>query len=471
MSTPQLSRVQTAYAYSRQTNYQVHRGTPVAAPARVKPTDGGENWYLENDVSNRMVLALRSGILTEIGWSLLRLGTLAHQWSNRFSLQGMPGSLDALFLLPDWYIENASTDETEDMMFATDRETWLRRSYALEAVLILRNVSLEETNFRSIVEHPHTVSFVRDALCKLVPVEHHAEFIVYTLELLHALGPHLVLPPPPALDENVARKNNNRKKRRKRSEKPIIPVARIAEIAAASDDRAIIIASLSALTSLLSVQTNAPHVESCSAALGAAIKFLPLTQDKPLLTTALDYLFTHLSYPPASKAFLMSPQMPEAVKLLVAILLLEQRDEYRSYEPPPQPQPVTVTPPTHKDYELSPEELQKLLPIAEPGRSIQWYDFRTTETGRATNISSLRMQTMFVAAPEDEQTQVTLWSLYRDTFTPYQQQYFALGASDVIRNATLAFPTSQPMVFPGPPQRFVIRGIGRRKQPVQDRFK
>ncbi|KAG9124026.1 Chromatin structure-remodeling complex protein rsc9 [Ceratobasidium sp. 392] len=453
MSTPQLSRVQPAYAYSRQPNYPAQRGTPVAAPARVRIADGNETWYLENDVSNRMVLALRSGILSEIGWSLMRLGTLAHQWSNRFSFQGMPGSLDALFVLPDWYIENASTNETEDIMFAIDRETWLRRSYALEAVLILRNASLEETNFRSIVEHSHTVPFVRDALCKLVPVEFHAEFIIYTLELLHALGPHLVLPPPSTLDETPAHKNNNRKKKRKRTEKPLIPVSRIAEIAATSDDRAIIIASLSALTSLLSVQTNAPHVESCNAALGAAIRYLPLTQDKPLLNTALDYLFTHLSYPPASKAFLMSPQMPEAVKLLVAILRLEQRDEYRSHELPPQPTPVSVAPPTHKDYELSPEELQKLIPVPEPARSIQW------------------MQTIFVAAPEDEQTQVTLWGLYRDTFTPYAHQYFPLGASDVIRNVTIAFPTSQPMVFPGPPQRFVIRGIGRRKQPVQDRFK
>ncbi|KAG9097309.1 Chromatin structure-remodeling complex protein rsc9 [Ceratobasidium sp. 370] len=452
MSTPQLSRVQSAYAYPRQVNYQPHRGTPAAVPARAKPIDGIENWYLENDVSNRMVLALRSGILSEMGWSLLRLGALAHQWSNRFSLQGMPGSLDALFILPDWYIENAPTNENEDSVFSIDRDTWLRRSYALEAVLILRNVSLEETNFRSIVEHPHTVPFVRDALCKLAPVELHAEFVTYTLELLHALGPHLVLPPPPTLDED-ARKNTSRKKKRKRPEKPLIPVSRIAEIAANSDDRAIIIASLSALTSLLSVHANHPHIDSCSAALDAAIRYLPLTQDKPLLTTALDYLFTHLSYAPASKAFLMSPQMPEAVKLLVAILRLEQRDEYRSHDLPPQPPPASTAPPTHKDYELSPEELQKLIPIPEPARSIQW------------------MQTVFVAAPEDEQTQVTLWSLYRDTFTPYSHQYFPLGASDVIRNVTIAFPTSQPMVFPGPPQRFVIRGIGRRKQPVQDRFK
>ncbi|QRV83381.1 rsc complex subunit rsc9 [Ceratobasidium sp. AG-Ba] len=440
MSTPQIARVQSTYAYSRQANYQQHRGTPATPPVRPKPADGTENWYLENDVSNRMVLALRSGILTEVGWALLRLGNLAHQWSNRFSLQSMPGSLDALFLLPDWYIENAPNNEAEDIMFSGDKETWLRRSYALEAVLILRNVALEETNFRSIVEHSHTVPFIRDALCKLSPAELHAEFIIYTLELLHALGPHLQLPPLPSPD-NPAQKSANRKKKRKRGEKPLIPVARIAEIAATSNDRAMILASLSALTSLFSVPGNTPHIESCSAALDAALRYLPLTQDKPLLTTALDYLFAHLSHAPASKAFLMNPSMPEAVKLLVAILRLEQRDEYRLQELPPQPVAANTAPPTHKDYELSPEELRKLIPIPEP------------------------------APPDEEQTQVTLWNLYRDTFTPYAHQYFPLGASDVIRNVTIAFPTSQPMVFPGPPQRFVIRGIGRRQQPVQDRFK
>lgn len=316
-----------------------------------------------------MVLALRCGIPGEVGWALTRLGTLAYQWGNRFSLQNMPGSLDALFTVANWYIEHNSTSSGEENIFATDKENWTRRAHALEALLIIRNSALEETNLRSIAQHPHTVVFIRDALCKLQPAESHAEYVTYILELLHALGPHIVLPPLPS-DESTKRQISQRKKRK--HEKILVPVSRIAEVAATSDDRALIIASLNALTSLFAVPENAPHTESCSQALDAALRYLPLTQDKPLLNTSLDYLFAHLSYAPVSKAFLMSPKMPEALKLLVAVLQLEQREEYRSQELPPAPVPANPAPPTHKDYELSLEELQKLIPIPEPGRSIQW---------------------------------------------------------------------------------------------------
>lgn len=323
-----------------------------------------------------MVLALRSGIPSEVGWSLTRLGVLSHQWGNRFSLQNMPGSLDALFTLPNWYIEHVSTDVVEDQLLSPDKDTWTRRSHSLEALLILRNAALEETNFRPVVEHPQTVPFIRDALIKLVPIATHAEFIVYTLELLHALGPHLVLPPP-VTGDSAAQAPSKKKHKRKRKEKPVIPVSRIAEISATTDDRALIIASLSALTALLTVPANTPHIDSCSLALDAALRYLPLTQDRPLLITALDYLFAHLSYAPASKAFLMSPKMPETVKLLVAILRLEQREEYRSQELPPAPVATSAAPLTHKDYELSQDELQKLIHVPEPARSIQWYVFQT----------------------------------------------------------------------------------------------
>ncbi|CAE6400718.1 unnamed protein product [Rhizoctonia solani] len=451
MSTPQVARTQASYNYARQASYPAHRGTPVAGAVRVaKPVDGSESWYLENDVSNRMVLSMRSGIAGEVGWALTRLGNLAHLWGNRYSLQNMPGSVDALFALADWYIDNMTSSPGLDL-FSADKDTWTRRAHALEALLILRNSALEDSNMRPILQHPYTLTFISNTLYKLRPAESHAEFVVYTLDILQALGPHLVLPPP-ANEEITKRQGLHRKKKRKH-EKPVVPVARISEIAATSDDRALIVSALSALTALFSVPENTPHIESCSQALDAALRYLPLTQDRPLLTTSLDYLFTHLSYAPVSKAFLMSPQMPETVKLLVAVLRLEQREEIRSQPLPPTSSPANPPAPTHKDYQLSLEELQKLIPIPEPGRSIQW------------------MQTVFVAAPEEEQTQVTLWSLYRDTFTPYTHQYPPLNASDVIRNVTIAFPSAQPMVFPGPPQRFVIRGIGRRQQPVQDRFK
>lgn len=70
---------------------------------------------------------------------------------------------------------------------------------------------------------------------------------------------------------------------------------------------------------------------------------------------------------------------------------------------------------------------------------------------------------MFTAEPTGELTQVDFWNLYKDTFTPYQTSYHLLVASDVIKNVSVVFPQAQAMVLPGPPQRFVVRGVDRRK--------
>ena len=79
---------------------------------------------------------------------------------------------------------------------------------------------------------------------------------------------------------------------------------------------------------------------------------------------------------------------------------------------------------------------------------------------------------MFVAKPEGELTQVDFWNLYKDIFVPYQDQYHLLVASDVIKNVNVVFPQAQAMVLPGPPQKFVVRGVDRRKDDrSNERFK
>lgn len=82
------------------------------------------------------------------------------------------------------------------------------------------------------------------------------------------------------------------------------------------------------------------------------------------------------------------------------------------------------------------------------------------------------MRTVFVAKTDGELTQVDFWNLYKDAFSPYQDQHHLLVASDVIKNVNLVFPQAQAMVLQGPVQRFIVRGVDRRKDPVaNERFK
>lgn len=71
---------------------------------------------------------------------------------------------------------------------------------------------------------------------------------------------------------------------------------------------------------------------------------------------------------------------------------------------------------------------------------------------------------MFHFDPKKEVTQVELWSLYRDSFLPYQDHHQLLVASEVIRNVNFVFPHAQAMVIETTkPPKFIVSGVGRRK--------
>ena len=79
---------------------------------------------------------------------------------------------------------------------------------------------------------------------------------------------------------------------------------------------------------------------------------------------------------------------------------------------------------------------------------------------------------MFEVNADHELTQVAFYTMYKDVFTPYQDRYFALPASEVIKSVTAVFPTAQAMVLPENPPKFVVRGVDRKKDTrALDRFK
>lgn len=79
---------------------------------------------------------------------------------------------------------------------------------------------------------------------------------------------------------------------------------------------------------------------------------------------------------------------------------------------------------------------------------------------------------MFAINPDAEVTQVDVWNLYKDAFQPYQDSYPLLAAPDVVKNFSNVYAVAQPMVLSGPPVKFIIRGVDRRKDiSAADRLK
>ena len=302
-----------------------------------------------------MSLSLRSGIHTEIAWSLDRLCRLCH--NDQFLLKSIPGLIDGLFEWPEWYITEAHKTSTHtDLLFFLPPERTRQRRFALESLFVLRNTALNEQNAWELSNHSHTMPLVLNALHDLpFNQEENTEFILHIIDLYHVMASKLVITPSTPLRSN-----------------PLPPLQRFA---LQSSNRSLIIASLTALTLTLSNPSNAANISSDSPALGASIRYLPLFIDKPLIDACLNYFYMHISHMSMAKAFLLHPEMPGVLRLLVSFLLKEQQslEEKVTLDITGSVRTVSSNVLSTRDHELTKDELDSLLPKPEPQRCYDWY--------------------------------------------------------------------------------------------------
>ncbi|KAI0095090.1 hypothetical protein BDY19DRAFT_916245 [Irpex rosettiformis] len=409
---------------------QAIRATATPAPLPARPptlADDYERWYTEPIPNNRMVLALRSGIDSEVSWALERLCRLCH--NEQFILNALPGLTEALVDWPSWYVKGGYLQLADPPnLFATSKDMSLWTRHALECMFILRNASCNPVNAQELVGRRTTQELILLALHRLKPDNDiHVQFLLDIVELLQSISSTSVLPPP---DSHVFAN----------------PVPPLLELAGTSTDRALILSSLETLNLLFSNPPNVVHLSDNCPAFRAAIRYLPLVNDKPLIAASVNYIYTHLSHPPMTKEMLLADDLSTTLRLLVLVMLAEQEVETVSLEIPG---PIFTTP-AREDlvghiHHLTQEEFDRLLPMQEPQRCYEW------------------MKLMFDADEGGELTQVEFWNLYKDVFAVHQERCYALPASEVIKNVSLVFPSAMAMVLPGPPQRFVVRGVSRRR--------
>jgi chromatin structure-remodeling complex subunit RSC9 len=299
-----------------------------------------------------MLLSLRSGIHSEIGWALDRLCRLCD--NEQFLLRAIPGLTDALFEWPEWYASQKDTEvENLSPLFAPIRISDRQRRHALESLFILRNAALNEPNAMELASHPRTQPMILKALQnRRANLDSNVEFILHAIELLHAVAFKVVLPPLIALRPN--------------------PIPHLQEICGQSSNRTLIIASLTTLTAIFSNASNVSHLAPASPSLAASIRYLPLFTDKPLLEACLNYLYVHLSQPTMAKAFLLHSDMQATLQLLVTLLLAEQGEETVSVDVGGEVLTVPSLAVAIKDHELSQEEFNGLLEKSEPQRCYEW---------------------------------------------------------------------------------------------------
>jgi chromatin structure-remodeling complex subunit RSC9 len=300
-----------------------------------------------------MTLSLRSGIHQEVSWALDRLCRLCH--NEQFLLRTIPGLIDALFEWPEWYVNEGYRELAEiQSLFSPSPELDVKRRHALESLFVLRNAALHETNTQELLYHPHSIALIFNALDKLNhDLDEHAEFLLNIVEFFHSISPRYILAP------NLVRTTWN-------------PIPPLAHIAGSSSNRSLILAALTTLTVILSNPPNTSQLSPNSPALTAALRYLPLFIDQPLVDACLNYLYTHLSHPLMAKTFLLHPEMPSVVRLLVSLMLHEQVEETVIID---KTESVHTTPAVSqpiREHELTDEERDGLLIQAEPQRCFNW---------------------------------------------------------------------------------------------------
>jgi chromatin structure-remodeling complex subunit RSC9 len=311
-------------------------------------------WYTEASPNNRMLLSLRSGIPSEIAWAFDRLCRLCN--NEQFLFRSIPGLTNTLFEWPEWYIsQNAAGSFKFASLFAMAPSEERKRRHGLEALCIMRNAAaVNDANAEELVHHSKAMSLVLSALHNIQPnSDENVEFLLSVIDLFQYMAPTYALPPASAPQTSS-------------------PLPPLLDLMRRTSNRSLIVSSLTCLYLLFSNPINSSRLSANSPALSAAVLYLPLLPDRVLVDVCINYLYAHLSHPPMAKAFLLHPQMPSTLKLLLTQMLSEQIEDTIS---------VDIGGPIHtapaqavliKDHELTEEELDGLIALPEPQRCYEW---------------------------------------------------------------------------------------------------
>jgi chromatin structure-remodeling complex subunit RSC9 len=307
-----------------------------------------------------MLLALRSGVLSEVSWALARL--LRFSLSERFVLSVWPGLVDALCDWPDWFVAHADDEGEDGNIFSPSPVYSLRRRFALTSLLILKNAAHLDENSITLSGSRRVRFLVFMTLNKFrIPSDNKHEFLLGVLEIFRLAV--YKYNPPPGLDRMS----------------PLI------SIIANSQDRAMIISGLYGLQNILDAFPNVRHVTPTSGSLKVAIYLLGITEDRELVLAALEYLLAHLANPTLAKAFLHHPDLSAILRLLVLQILYDQKLIAENVS-------LTVhssakDPSLFNSFELPKEEMESLTLLLEPGRASEWYVERLIFLGPLLRIN------------------------------------------------------------------------------------
>ncbi|WVO16992.1 hypothetical protein L204_104678 [Cryptococcus depauperatus] len=444
---------------------------------------------------NRLFLALRSSIPSEVDWALPRLVIASFDYPERFKLETWVDSVGALREWPSKWLEGL---EKEAVIFeikagrlefgegseidvgerATKRQ---KRDLALGAMpewendpvvekratnslLVLRNASFTATNAK-IICRASFLSFLDDFFALPLPFLQHIllqtpEPIHHILTMIQSIFPY-IRPEIPGI---------------KRIFGCVFP-----KLFVDTRDSAV----MNEILSLMIMGQTIPNIPLPPKELiPHLLQLLVLRTPGPLLDLILDLLISLSIDARSARTILSYPSFPQHLKSLTLLLEHNSRPMPAQWDTPSSQRGKMILNPAggairaeelskrrtverdwgQKNLEqfggsglvvevgdkpptMSEATKKKLFTMKEPARSIAW------------------MHDTFIYSSTAQVLQVTFWHAYRDFFSGEAASEPLLSASEVIRNVSLAFPGASAKVWHDEmgQQKFVIGGVGFRK--------
>jgi hypothetical protein len=307
------------------------------------------------------------------------LSRLIHYTSHEpdlVPLQGFAGLVDALLDVVDSCLADIDrTHPWKQSFFSIPRQD--RRRRAAEAALILRNLALESSghNFQWLRDHARVQDTIFDAL-ELIAAdidtrqcEDLVEVARYLFELLEMTSNStaFILIPPSGQPTGIKRHRAY----------PVSPLVRLTR----APDRAFVLSSFRVLAN---AATN-PRNESAfagpdnQAPFDRAIELLPI-QDAELTLAVLDFIYAYTFVVGNDVLVCCRPDIAHIMSLLVGRLFQGAViEEWTATKPQKKPEDARGTPSpappakkTGAETKLSETELQSLINIPEPRRTLLW---------------------------------------------------------------------------------------------------
>ncbi|SMR51088.1 unnamed protein product [Zymoseptoria tritici ST99CH_1E4] len=408
--------------------------------------------FIGPNIYVRAQLALQSGIADEEQYALHHLVKISHERGEKFRFDQFPGLADALvkkvisvtslFYDIDWdvmYDEEffAGDDETLNGLDGTpdivqrlnsrvpvifddtilDSAFLSKVNVMTEAALITRNMCLQEENALYMSRLP----LVRDLIAVVLHMPDHVSIVElrqYVLDIAEQVLKYIDVGTQDALYQGLLRQITG-------------------------SDRGAIVTAFKTVSRIAMTHRAPKRLDDVPLEVLKRAQDFLLVEDEELRSACLDFFMQFTSISDNVEILLRSLSTEALGRQLSRLVLFNAKEHRETRSSKPVEVDNSIPPPVPR---LSTSLVEGLLKMEEPERSSEW----------------LRM--CFVADPNAEMTQISLWQSYQSTFGPYQVSHPHLIAGEFIKNVSTTFQGATAQVAGS--NKYVIRGIKSRNVPV-----